>query len=100
MGHILRARDLWLDCHRFTVTTPEGTVQLTRTEFRLLRHLVKHAGRLCSWQELVRKAWDYMPNNDGYLVRQYVVRLRKKMGPEHIKNVRSLGYMVEAEEKA
>lgn len=56
-------------------------VLLTGTEYRLLYHLVRNAGRIMSHRVLLQKAW----GSEGYgtdIVRVYVSRLRTKIEPD------------------
>jgi two-component system KDP operon response regulator KdpE len=56
-------------------------VLLTGTEYRLLYHLVRNAGRIMSHRVLLQKAW----GSEGYgtdIVRVYVSRLRAKIEPD------------------
>jgi len=56
-------------------------IALTHTEYRLLAHLVRNAGRVVSIQELLRQVW----GSDSYgvdVVRVYVSRMRAKLEPE------------------
>lgn len=101
LGHVVRVGDVALDCWRFEVTTPDGTVGLSPLEFKLLKYLMVHAGRLCTWRELFYKVWRYRGLEGGdYLVRQYVAKLREKIGEHRIVNVRPHGYMMPAEERS
>jgi two-component system, OmpR family, KDP operon response regulator KdpE len=72
-------------------------VALTGTEYRLLYHLVQNAGRLMTYEALLRLVW----GSESYgadVVRVYISRLRKKIeaGPRrapHIITKPSLGYV-------
>jgi two-component system KDP operon response regulator KdpE len=64
-----------------TVRANNRSVSLTNTEYRLLYHLVRNAGRTVSHRALLRQAW----GSEGYgadVVRVYVSRLRTKIEPE------------------
>ena len=72
-------------------------VQLTPTEYKLLYHLVRNAGRTLPHGTLLAKVWgrEYLDEVD-YL-RVYVRRLRDKLGdnpekPLYIRTERGLGY--------
>lgn len=94
MCHILTAGDLSLDFFLFTVTTPKGKVQLTPTEFQLLRYLMRHPGQLHSWRKLFKKVWGCLDPEGASLVRTYVHKLRDKIGAERIQNIRPHGYVL------
>ena len=78
-------------------------VQLTPTEYELLRVLSVNAGRVVTHESLLRQAWrkgDQRPP-DPKLVRAVVKRLRRKLGddaanPAYIRNERGVGYSMPA----
>src|SRR6266542_3173463 len=73
------------------------SIPLTNTEYRLLYHLVRNAGRIVSHRDLLRTAW----GSDNYgedVVRVYVSRLRAKIEPNpaqprYIVTKSGLGYL-------
>ena len=72
-------------------------VQLTATEFDLLRVLSLNAGRVSSYEALLRQVWGGRNNGDTDLVRTYVKKLRRKLGNDaaglaYIVNERGVGY--------
>ena len=79
------------------------SVQLTPTEYELLRVLSVNAGRILTHESLLRQAWrggDQRPP-DPKLVRAVVKRLRRKLGddasnPAYILNERGVGYFMPA----
>ncbi len=79
------------------------SVQLTPTEYELLRVLSINAGRVLTHESLLRQAWprgDRRPP-DPKLVRAVVKRLRRKLGddaanPAYIRNERGVGYFMPA----
>jgi len=79
------------------------SVQLTPTEYELLRVLSVNAGRVVTHESLLRQAWrrgDQRPP-DPKLVRAVVKRLRRKLGddaasPSYIRNERGVGYSMPA----
>ncbi len=78
-------------------------VQLTPTEYELLRVLSVNAGRVVTHESLLRQAWrggDQRPP-DPKLVRAVIKRLRRKLGddaanPEYVRNERGVGYFMPA----
>ncbi|MCY3808598.1 MAG: response regulator [Gemmatimonadetes bacterium] len=77
------------------------TVQLTPTEYELLRVLSVNAGRVLTHESLLRQAWKggYRRPPDPKLVRAVVKRLRRKLGddaanPSYILNERGVGYVM------
>ena len=72
-------------------------VALTATEYELLRALSLNAGRCMTYESLLRHAWNGRKAGDPDLVRNFVKKLRAKIGddaasPTWIFNVRGVGY--------
>ena len=79
------------------VTLAGRAVELTVTEYELLRALSLNAGRVSTFDALLRRVWDGRDYADENLVRAYVRRLRVKLGdsarnPAYIINERGVGY--------
>ena len=92
--------DLAIDFDRRSVTVAGSEVQLTATEYALLQMLALNAGRVSTYDSLLRRVWRVRPGGgDSRLVRAYVKRLRRKLGdsaddPAYIVNVRGVGYRI------
>ena len=72
-------------------------VRLTVTEYELLRVLSLNAGRISTYDMLVRKVWGDRETNDTDLLRTFIKKLRGKLGddaarPTYILTERGLGY--------
>ncbi len=70
-------------------------LDLTYTEFELLKYLVQHPGRVFSREQLLSDVWGYDYYGGTRTVDVHVRRLRAKLGPEHesvIGTVRNVGY--------
>ena len=72
-------------------------VQLTATEYELLRALSRNAGRVSTHEALLRQVWGGRHYGDTELVRTFVKNLRRKLGddaasPAYIVNERGVGY--------
>ena len=79
------------------VTVGGETVELTATEYELLRVLSLDAGRVVDFDTLLRRVWANRQNADANLVRIVVKNLRRKLGdsaasPAYIFNHRGVGY--------
>jgi DNA-binding response OmpR family regulator len=75
----------------------ETPVQLTPTEFKLLRTLAAEPGRVFTRDDLLTGVWGYEPGSDTRLVDVHVGRLRKKLEDAHVTEVqietaRGFGY--------
>ena len=88
---------LAIDFDRRRVTVGGETVALTATEHDLLRVLALDAGRVVTYDTLLRRVWDGRNGANANLVRIFVKTLRRKLGedatnPRWIFNVRGVGY--------
>ncbi|MFF7557224.1 response regulator transcription factor [Streptomyces olivaceus] len=93
----LVAGDLALDPDSHHVTRAGRTVQLSPTEFSLLRVLMEHAGQVLSKAQLLDLVWHYDFGGDDSIVASYISYLRRKMDttePRLIHTVRGSGYVL------
>ena len=79
------------------VSVAGRNVQLTATEYELLRVLSLNEGRVSTYESLLRQVWNVPHNGDTELVRTFVKKLRRKLGddaasPAYIVNERGVGY--------
>ncbi|WP_338665726.1 response regulator transcription factor [Pararoseomonas sp. SCSIO 73927] len=100
----LRVADLELDLLSRTVTRGGKRIDVQPREFRLLEHLMRHAGQVVTRTMLLEKVWDYHFDPQTNVIDVHVSRLRQKLdrGFERplIHTVRNAGYMIRAEEAA
>ncbi len=82
------------DAHE--VTRAGCPVDLTPTEFSLLRYLLLNAGRVVSKAQILDHVWCYGFGGDGGVVESYISYLRKKIDAPYdvplIRTVRGVGY--------
>lgn len=84
----LENRQVWL----------EGTeIHLTRTEYKLLCVLAKHAGKLVTQQQLLKEVWGLHSTQNSHYLRVYTQHLRRKLGddpmrPRYIITETGIGY--------
>ncbi len=76
-------------------------IELTTTEFDLLRVLAEHPGWVYSREELLEAVWGYKYLGDSRLVDVHIANLRKKIGedpadPRFIRTVRGVGYKLQS----
>jgi two-component system OmpR family response regulator len=91
--------DLELDEESREVTRAGAPIELTATEFRLLRYLMLNPRRVMTRAQLLDHVWNYDFGGDGRVLETYISYLRKKLdahGPSLIKTVRSVGYALQA----
>jgi two-component system, OmpR family, response regulator len=87
--------DLELDDDTHEVRRDGTPVELTATEFRLLRYLMQNAPRVLSKAQILDHVWNYDFGGDANIVETYVSYIRKKLdalGPPLIQTVRGVGY--------
>jgi two-component system OmpR family response regulator len=92
---VLRYADLELDEEAHEVRRAGKLVDLSPTEFNLLRYLLTNAGRVVSKAQILDRVWNYDFGGDGRIVESYVYYLRRKIdksGPPLIHTVRGVGY--------
>jgi two-component system OmpR family response regulator len=92
---VLRYADLELDEDAHEVRRGGRLVDLSPTEFNLLRYLLVNAGRVVSKAQILDRVWSYDFGGDGRIVESYVYYLRKKLDrwdPPLIHTVRGVGY--------
>jgi len=71
----------------------QETVQLTGTEFRLLRYFMLNPGKVLSKTRLIEHVYDQDFDKDSNLIEVYIRRLRDKLGKEYIVTRRGQGYI-------
>jgi two-component system, OmpR family, response regulator len=93
----LRVADLELDEESHEVWRSGRRVQLSPTEFKLLRYLMTNAGRVLSKSQILDYVWNYDFRGDSGIVESYVSYLRRKVDaaePRLIHTIRSVGYVL------
>ena len=91
----LVAGPLTIDDASYTVTAYGSSIDLTYTEFELLKYMVGHEGRVLTREQLLSDVWGYDYFGGTRTVDVHIRRLRAKLGPrlEHcIQTVRNVGY--------
>ena len=87
--------DLELDDGTHEVRRAGTPIDLTATEFRLLRYQMQNAPRVLSKAQILDHVWHYDFGGDANIVETYVSYLRRKvdvLGPPMIHTVRGVGY--------
>jgi len=93
--HQLRFADLELDDDTHEVRRGERRIDLSPTEFTLLRYLLLNPRRVLSKAQILDHVWQYDFGGDGRIVETYISYLRKKVdrdGPPLIHTLRGVGY--------
>jgi two-component system OmpR family response regulator len=92
---VLTYADLEMDEDAHEVRRGGKLIDLSPTEFNLLRYLITNAGRVVSKAQILDRVWNYDFGGDGRIVESYVYYLRRKidkLGPPLIHTVRGVGY--------
>jgi two-component system OmpR family response regulator len=87
--------DLELDEDAHEVTRAGRAIELTATEFRLLRYLMLNPRRVLTRAQLLDHVWSYDFGGDARVLETYISYLRKKVDVEEpplIHTVRGVGY--------
>ena len=93
----LRVGDLVLNEDSYEVTRGGNPIDLTSTEFELLRYLMRNPKRVLSKAHILDRVWDYDFGGKASIVEIYISYLRKKIdafGPPLIHTVRGVGYII------
>jgi two-component system OmpR family response regulator len=100
----LRFADLVLDEDSHEVWRAGEPVELTATEFALLRFFMLNPRRVLSKAQILDHVWHYDFGGDGNVVETYVSYLRKKLdragSPPLLRTVRLVGYALREPERA
>lgn len=91
---LLTAGRIVVDGERHAVTVGGEPVELTATEFKLLRLLLERRGRVQTREHLLINVWNYETEIETRTVDTHVRRLREKLGDEAdwIETIRGVGY--------
>ncbi|MEI5006927.1 response regulator transcription factor [Streptomyces sp. PmtA] len=93
--------DLEIDDDAHEVRRHGVPVDLTPTEFKLLRFLVAHAGRVLSKRQILDYVWEYDFGGSDAVVQTYISYLRRKIDafePALIQTVPRIGYVVRVQD--
>src|ERR1700676_4272752 len=94
---LIRHGPITLDPAAHQVTLDGAAVALSAREFALLEALLARPGAVLSKAQLEEKIYGWGEEIGSNTVEVYIHSLRKKLGPDLIRNVRGLGYMVSKE---
>jgi len=96
----LLVADLVLDDEAHEVRRGDEHVDLSATEYRVLRYLMLNAGRVLSKSQILEHVWQYDFDGESTVVETYISYLRKKVDhrePALIHTVRGFGYVLRAD---
>jgi len=93
----LRVGDLVLNEDSYEVHRAGVPIELTSTEFELLRYLMRNPKRVLSKANILDRVWDYDFGGKASIVEIYISYLRKKidtLGTPLLHTVRGVGYII------
>jgi two-component system, OmpR family, phosphate regulon response regulator PhoB len=97
----LQFGDVTMDLAGHRVSRSNKPIHLGPTEFRLLRHLMQHPGRVFSREQLLDAVWGHDVYVEARTVDVHIRRLRKALnadgGGDLVRTVRSAGYALDQE---
>jgi len=88
----LTVADLVVDEARRACRRGDVSIALSPTEVALLRHLLLHKNRVRTRRQLEAGA---MPESNGLALDAHMSNLRRKIGPDLVRTVRGVGYVIE-----
>ena len=97
---LIRAGELTMDQDTHDVLVGDANIDLSPTEFKLLRYLMLNPNRVLSKAQILDHVWEYDFNGDAGIVESYISYLRRKIDPHSteplIQTKRGFGYMLKA----
>jgi DNA-binding response OmpR family regulator len=99
-GDMLEAGGIRLDEKKQSVLLEDGSsIELTGTEFRLLRYFLLHPDKILSKTTLTEHTYEQDADKDSNVIEVYVRRLREKIGKDKIETRRGQGYIFRGQSK-
>ena len=101
---VIRVDDLELADDAHEVRRGGTVIELSPTEFKLLRYLMLNPNRVLSKAQILDHVWEYDFNGDASIVESYISYLRRKVdidpeAPALIQTKRGVGYVLRTAEK-
>lgn len=98
---VIRAGELTMDQDTHDVFVGDTQIDLSPTEFKLLRYLMLNPNRVLSKAQILDHVWEYDFNGDAGIVESYISYLRRKIDPHAteslIQTKRGFGYMLKVD---
>ncbi|MEL7565355.1 MAG: response regulator transcription factor [Dehalobacterium sp.] len=98
---VIRIGDLKMDPNKYTVNLNDEIIDLTKTEFDLLKYLMINQGIVLTRDTILKNVWGYDYSGDTNIVDVYIRYLRSKIDDRYrkkfIHTVRGVGYLLKHE---
>lgn len=92
-SNVIQSSDLAIDTSNMTVKKNGEIIFVTKTEFQILSALISNNGIIVTRAMLLQHIWDDAGDFiDDNTLSVHISRLREKIGAEHIKTIRGVGY--------
>lgn len=100
---VIQIDDLRIDFSRHQVTLADKEVDLTPTEFDLLKYLARHAGKVLTHRQILTAVWGPAYENESHLLRVNISNLRHKIEqeptqPVYLLTEAGVGYRLKSDE--
>lgn len=93
--NVIAVGNMQLDLDECIFTKNGETTELTKAEFKVLELMMNQPKRVFTKEQIYESAWYSDSAVDDNTIRVIISRLRDKIGAEHIKTIRGLGYRFE-----
>ncbi len=102
---VFRTGDLTVDFGQHQAFMDGNVINLTPTEYRILAHLARNAGRVVTQNDLLTKVWGPEYRDEAHLLRVNIARLRQKVErdparPQFVLTRPGIGYTLVKQETA
>lgn len=87
--------EISLNIHQCTLEKNGNIIDLTSSEFKVLKLFMKNPRRVFTNEQIYENAWSETSVVDDNTIRVIISKLRSKIGHEHIVTIRGLGYRYE-----
>lgn len=97
VGQTLQFRDIEMDIDAYEVLVQGNRLDLTKTEYDLLKLLMEHKNRVCTRELILTSVWGYDADIETNVVDVYIRHLRTKLPGDsnaYIETVRGVGYVM------
>lgn len=98
-SNVIQSSNIAIDTGNMTVKKNGEVIFVTKTEFQILSTLIRNNGIIVTRSILLQNIWDDAGDFiDDNTLSVHVSRLREKIGAEHIKTIRGVGYRWEGKQ--